>query len=196
MVAQINIPGVDIRTLTPAQADGTACVICHADFLKVRVTSVPVGRSETGSQVFACKPCLPAASDAPAPAPAVLVVAGDDMEDARGVALDVVDVLGVHSVLVADSHGVTVTDFAAVVMVDGDPTHRPDADPNEVLLWTEAWLEGVPIIARPSGAPVGCTLCGAEGTMPTRTSDGYEPLCRPCSRTARRESRRAATAAV
>ncbi|MCQ4082239.1 hypothetical protein NGB36_16900 [Streptomyces sp. RB6PN25] len=41
--------------LTPAQADGLACVVCDADFLRVAVAHVPVGRSDTGSQVFACK---------------------------------------------------------------------------------------------------------------------------------------------
>ncbi len=40
--------------LTPAQADGLACVVCNADFLAVKVPHRPVGRSHTGSQVFAC----------------------------------------------------------------------------------------------------------------------------------------------
>jgi hypothetical protein len=40
--------------LTEAQADGLACVICGADYLRVRLAHVPVGRSESGSQVFAC----------------------------------------------------------------------------------------------------------------------------------------------
>ncbi|MFB7289002.1 hypothetical protein [Actinacidiphila glaucinigra] len=48
------------QDLTPAQADGLACVVCHADYLTVRTPHVPVGRSSTGSQVFACVPCLPA----------------------------------------------------------------------------------------------------------------------------------------
>ncbi|MFN2495754.1 MAG: hypothetical protein ABR608_07590 [Pseudonocardiaceae bacterium] len=40
--------------LSPAQADGQACVICgHAFGLRGSVC-VPVGRSSTGSQVFAC----------------------------------------------------------------------------------------------------------------------------------------------
>jgi hypothetical protein len=43
--------------LTPLQADGLACVVCGADFLRVRVPQVPVGRSVTGSQVFACVSC-------------------------------------------------------------------------------------------------------------------------------------------
>lgn len=42
------------RGLSTAQADGMACVVCGADYLTVRVPGVPVGRSETGSQVFAC----------------------------------------------------------------------------------------------------------------------------------------------
>jgi hypothetical protein len=38
--------------LTPAQAEGQACVMCARN-LRFR-GSVPVGRSHTGSQVFAC----------------------------------------------------------------------------------------------------------------------------------------------
>ena len=45
--------------LTPSQADGLACVTCGADYLRVRVAHVPVGRSATGSQVFACVGCCP-----------------------------------------------------------------------------------------------------------------------------------------
>ncbi len=40
--------------LSPAQADGLACVICAHDFRIRGSVSVPVGRSHTGSQVFAC----------------------------------------------------------------------------------------------------------------------------------------------
>jgi hypothetical protein len=40
--------------LTTAQADGLACVWCGTDYLTARVATRPVGRSETGSQVFAC----------------------------------------------------------------------------------------------------------------------------------------------
>ncbi|RMI33591.1 hypothetical protein EBN03_10840 [Nocardia stercoris] len=43
--------------LTVSQADGLACVVCGADFLRVRVPHVPFGRSATGSQVFACASC-------------------------------------------------------------------------------------------------------------------------------------------
>ena len=42
------------EALTPAQADGLACVVCGVDFLTATVAHRPVGRSETGSQVFAC----------------------------------------------------------------------------------------------------------------------------------------------
>ncbi|MGH3659979.1 MAG: helix-turn-helix domain-containing protein, partial [Micromonosporaceae bacterium] len=48
-------PAVEDREeLSPAQADGLACVVCGADFLTVAVARRPVGRSGTGSQVFAC----------------------------------------------------------------------------------------------------------------------------------------------
>lgn len=44
-----------ISGLTTGQADGLACVICGLDYLRtVGSASVPVGRSVTGSQVFAC----------------------------------------------------------------------------------------------------------------------------------------------
>jgi hypothetical protein len=48
-----------VTELTPSQADGLACVVCGADYLRVRVAHVPVGRSVTGSQVFVCVGCLP-----------------------------------------------------------------------------------------------------------------------------------------
>ncbi len=41
--------------LSPAQADGLACVVCAVDYLTVPVAHRPVGRSQTGSQVFACR---------------------------------------------------------------------------------------------------------------------------------------------
>ena len=46
-----------ITGLTPSQANGLACVACGADYLRVRVPHVPVGRSVTGSQVFVCAGC-------------------------------------------------------------------------------------------------------------------------------------------
>ncbi len=46
-----------IAGLTLLQADGLACVRCSANYLCVRVPNVPVGRSATGSQVFACLGC-------------------------------------------------------------------------------------------------------------------------------------------
>src|SRR3981081_3866371 len=40
--------------LSPAQADGQACVVCGRTFRVRGSVAVPVGRSSTGSQVFAC----------------------------------------------------------------------------------------------------------------------------------------------
>lgn len=48
-----------ITGLTPMQADGLGCVVCRAGYLRVRVPAAPVGRSHTGSQVFACVACDP-----------------------------------------------------------------------------------------------------------------------------------------
>jgi excisionase family DNA binding protein len=44
----------DDGALTPAQADGLACVVCEVDYLSTTAAHRPVGRSHTGSQVFAC----------------------------------------------------------------------------------------------------------------------------------------------
>ncbi len=47
--------------LSYAQADGLACVVCGRDFaVDGHITHLPVGRSATGSQVFACeRTCAP-----------------------------------------------------------------------------------------------------------------------------------------
>jgi excisionase family DNA binding protein len=44
----------DQSSLNSAQADGLACVVCEVSFLETAVAHRPVGRSQTGSQVFAC----------------------------------------------------------------------------------------------------------------------------------------------
>ncbi|WP_369390940.1 hypothetical protein AB5J72_27290 [Streptomyces sp. CG1] len=51
--------------LNAQQADGMACVVCNADFLKAKIASVPVGRSPADeSRVFACKdPCAAVIAD-------------------------------------------------------------------------------------------------------------------------------------
>jgi hypothetical protein len=41
-----------LSTLTAQQADGLACVVCEGE-----APTIPVGWSETGSQVFACAGC-------------------------------------------------------------------------------------------------------------------------------------------
>lgn len=45
--------------LNAKQADGLMCVeeTCREDFTVSRRPHVPVGKSATGSQVFACEPC-------------------------------------------------------------------------------------------------------------------------------------------
>ena len=55
--------------VSPAQADGLACVICTHDFRVRGSVSVPVGRSHTGSQVFACADRCAHAAGGPAGAP-------------------------------------------------------------------------------------------------------------------------------
>lgn len=41
-------------SLNTAQSDGLACIECCTDYLTASTPHVPVGRSLTGSQVFAC----------------------------------------------------------------------------------------------------------------------------------------------
>ncbi len=48
-----------ITGLTAPQADRLACMACGAGYFRVRVPHLPVGRSVTGSQVFACLDCCP-----------------------------------------------------------------------------------------------------------------------------------------
>jgi len=43
------------RGLGPVQTDGLECVVCAASFRRPGSVSEPVGRSDTGSQVFACQ---------------------------------------------------------------------------------------------------------------------------------------------
>ncbi len=50
---QVKHNGRGRNELTEAQADGLACVDCGTDLCTVHA-SQPVGRSTTGSQVFAC----------------------------------------------------------------------------------------------------------------------------------------------
>jgi hypothetical protein len=45
---------IDLTRLTPRQSAGLACVVCSVDYLLVAVPHRPIGRSGTGSQVFAC----------------------------------------------------------------------------------------------------------------------------------------------
>jgi hypothetical protein len=51
-----DAPNTDtaLAELTEAQSDGLACVICGTDYLRIRLAHVPVSRSLSGSQVFAC----------------------------------------------------------------------------------------------------------------------------------------------
>jgi DNA-binding Xre family transcriptional regulator len=48
-------PDPTIHGLTPTQADGFDCVNCGLSYIHEPVPHVPVGRSDTGSQVFACR---------------------------------------------------------------------------------------------------------------------------------------------
>ncbi|OBA40324.1 hypothetical protein A5789_17605 [Nocardia sp. 852002-51101_SCH5132738] len=48
--------GQTITGLTALQADELACVVRGADYRHIRVPHVPVSRSVTDSQVFACAP--------------------------------------------------------------------------------------------------------------------------------------------
>jgi hypothetical protein len=54
-----------VTGLTPLQADGLACVVCGTACLDNPVPHYPVGRSTSGSQVFACSHCIPRPAIAP-----------------------------------------------------------------------------------------------------------------------------------
>lgn len=58
------------RGLRPEQADGLACIVCGTNYLTdaPKSGSVPVGRSVTNSQVFACKSPRPCAGQLGHPA--------------------------------------------------------------------------------------------------------------------------------
>ena len=45
-------PETIFKALDPVQADGLACVVCGADFLRVPVPHLPVGRSVTRQPRF------------------------------------------------------------------------------------------------------------------------------------------------
>ena len=49
-----NTPDHQFPGLSPAQADGQACVVCGRRLRGRGLVWLPVGRSHTGSQVFAC----------------------------------------------------------------------------------------------------------------------------------------------
>ncbi|MFF4934975.1 hypothetical protein ACFY2H_39900 [Streptomyces griseofuscus] len=87
--------------MSPRQADGIACVVCGADFLTTKITSVPVGRSPADeSQVYACQvPCAAViAKEAERMAREMRTAAGIDDADAT----DVAD--GADAVFSVDGH--------------------------------------------------------------------------------------------
>jgi hypothetical protein len=57
---------IALTALTALQADGLACVTCGASYLTAATPHVPVGRSVTGSQVFACLGCCAGNEQRPA----------------------------------------------------------------------------------------------------------------------------------
>jgi len=54
---------LDAAALTPAQLDGTACVVCGVDYTTTPdlIPNVPAGMVD-GGQVFACTTCMPSAA--------------------------------------------------------------------------------------------------------------------------------------
>ncbi|MFF1764789.1 hypothetical protein [Streptomyces sp. NPDC058249] len=112
----VTVRGSEINpaTLTPAQLDGIACVVCGDEERPMR----PVGAVD-GCQVFACPPCVdgPTADVAP-----VVLVVGDAstpvaLEDLTAFAFDVADRLGVPA-RVAVGRAYDVTDYAGVALAD------------------------------------------------------------------------------
>ncbi|MHB9860067.1 hypothetical protein [Streptomyces sp. YIM S03343] len=112
--------------LNPAQADGMACVLCGADFLTTKITSVPVGRSPADeSQVFACKePCAGRiADDAERMAREMRTAAGTDGGDVAGCDDPVFCVDGHFGSLLRDLRTLAGTE-ALLATADDIPTIR------------------------------------------------------------------------
>lgn len=92
--------------LSPAQADGQACVACGRNFRAKGSVAVPVGRSSTGSQVFACvRGCV------------------DDAAERAGRLV----VVPVEALTAAGAALVTALEHATAATPTGDPRHAwPD----------------------------------------------------------------------
>ncbi|MFJ4845124.1 hypothetical protein [Streptomyces sp. NPDC088733] len=129
--------------LSDAAKDGLECVICGADYLRVRTPHVPVGRSETGSQIFACVPCIPAQPTEDAAPKSILLVGKvenpDDLADLTALAWDVAAKMQAR-VTVASSIDHDVRSFD-LVLRDRDFLDSVPA----LILATEAMTAGVPL---------------------------------------------------
>ncbi|WP_301124785.1 hypothetical protein [Streptomyces cacaoi] len=145
----------DMWPLTPVQADGLACVVCGEEFLTSRSQHVPVGRSETGSQVFACQEhCYATVQDARAFAQATRsasgaassreAVAGGDsqfwrlLRDLRALGgtealLTVADDLGsIRDLLkLTIRHASTAADRARWILGNIQPAEPPESEPGD-----------------------------------------------------------------
>ncbi|WP_405766713.1 hypothetical protein OG539_16435 [Actinacidiphila glaucinigra] len=138
MSANITIPA----NLSDAQKDGLACVVCDADYLRVRTPHVPVGRSETGSQIFACVPCVEPTSSVAEEGAILFVGKGstpDELSDLTAAGYDVAAKLQ-RRVTVASSMDHDVTRYSLVIAAHDYLDSVP-----AVVLATEAMTAGVPL---------------------------------------------------
>ncbi|MEU9775402.1 hypothetical protein [Streptomyces sp. NPDC047968] len=167
---------IPFTNLTPAQADGLACVVCHVDYLQECVTAAPVGHSERG-QVFACVDCLPPAPSKPY---RVLVVGPTssalDVDDLRAHASDVCRELGAVAVPAVDGDH-RAADYSAVYLFGS----RDDLCGVTALpLVAEALAAGVQVSAPVDPRAIRqCCVCGDPQTV------AEVEVCAFCAGTAR-----------
>jgi hypothetical protein len=180
MEAQISVIGA---TLTPAQRDGIACVICAEE----TGAMIPVGAVD-GCQVFAHRPCVPA--EGVAERPVVLVVGNAStsvaLDDLTAFAFDVADRLQLPAEI-AVGRDYRVEDFAGVVLADGWMDSV-----NSAVLGFEAMAADMFAVASDElyayDVDNRCGHCGEDGdAAPVLVGNLWTTsVCKPCTATARR----------
>lgn len=177
---------INPASLTPAQLDGTACVICSDE----DGAMIPVDVIE-GGQVFAHRSCVN--EPAPSAAPVVLVVGNtstaDHLADLTAFACDVADRLRFPTV-VATGRDYDPTEFEAVVLADGwSETFESAALGCEATLADMCTLWADDVYEYPVNTMCGHCYETDPEAAPVRSEDGWTvSVCPSCVTTARREA--------
>ncbi|MCX4825112.1 hypothetical protein OG883_35680 [Streptomyces sp. NBC_01142] len=178
MYATITIPGVDILTLTPAQLDGIACVVCEGE----DGAMVPVGTVD-GCQVFAHVGCAERPTTNTGPVLIVGACQSDaERSDLYAFAFDVTDQLCRPTVVATHDH-FDVRQFAAVVVYGPSLEDEQPApmDPYAAVLEAEAHAYGVPVVAPQSvHLTAACDACAQVQTIATARNECGEVFCVDC----------------